>query len=916
MDNLQLQEWLQYVYRLLATFRSAKQDDWQTFINELNKIDKNSILVTLAPFSNSSEEAKVRKIRADIVRMLVKKSITMDDVEKIKQEEIQKHDNKILKSRKNFSILYALYYEFHKEKVNKFFQELQNNLITDLWLQEIATYKVVDFNGAQNFWLDDFWTAIYNQSHKSQKTGLQLNISSFWWIWKSKIDLLPTTISIWLWHWPEYTGSIVWNEQAFDVDTITYEWILNMLKQYTQEIVDDVFVNQTSDWWVKYWLYSPWEQWKKWNEFFDKSVIAIWWDELWDVSWYENKKAIETRLKEIGNTNNSKRNDATANYEFCNEMNVWDVVITKKGKKTYLGYWIVEWWYEYVDSENTYKSRRKMRWIKRWERIEKANWWIVLKTLTDITKYPEYVAKIKELLWITETDFTSFDNNQMSDNQIPLNTILYWVPWTWKTYATINYAVAVVENKPLEEIEQEAENNRIAVKQRFEEYKEKWQIVFTTFHQSYWYEDFVEGIRADVKNNGMVSYSVHNGILKEISSVAENNYKLNKETTANSTAYLDELIRRFSEYIEETQENMTTWIWISSHIIDWKPVFWPQLFPWEKWVSKEQRIISDVLHKWKWWKISSFLIYNWKSYQALGTETIRRDYANFLEGLVSSRNDIKPTKQSTSWQHWNADYLLWLYKLLRDFDISNNISANIENEEQKNYVLIIDEINRGNISKIFWELITLIEDDKRWGAKEALTVMLPYSKEPFSIPSNLYLLWTMNTADRSIALMDLALRRRFYFEEVHPDSELLKDIIVDSINIQQLFETINNRIEYLYDKDHRLWHAFFLPLKDNPTLQHLHTIFLKRVIPLLQEYFYDDYEKIQIVLWDHDEQRKSENDKFIQKQETLEKNVLWFDYEWAEETKASYTINPALTNGILSPEAYKRIYQTGTITNA
>jgi 5-methylcytosine-specific restriction protein B len=198
----------------------------------------------------------------------------------------------------------------------------------------------------------------------------------------------------------------------------------------------------------------------------------------------------------------------------------------------------------------------------------------------------------------------------------------------------------------------------------------------------------------------------------------------------------------------------------------------------------------------------------------------------------------------------------------------NTIAPVVEVEqESKPYVFIIDEINRGNISKIFGELITLIEDTKRAGAAEAMEATLPYSGESFSVPKNVYILGTMNTADRSIALLDTALRRRFEFKEMMPDSEVLErlgvgTIVIDGeeLNVAAMLDMINRRIEYLFDREHTIGHAFFTKLADDPSLDTLAGIFEKNVIPLLQEYFYEDYEKIQLILGDN---AKDDEFKFI-----------------------------------------------------
>jgi 5-methylcytosine-specific restriction enzyme B len=171
----------------------------------------------------------------------------------------------------------------------------------------------------------------------------------------------------------------------------------------------------------------------------------------------------------------------------------------------------------------------------------------------------------------------------------------------------------------------------------------------------------------------------------------------------------------------------------------------------------------------------------------------------------------------------------------------------------KPYVIIIDEINRGNISQIFGELITLIEEDKRLGRPESLEVTLPYSKDKFGVPPNIYIIGTMNTADRSVEALDTALRRRFSFEQVLPDPELIgfhgklreRSGMVDGIVLSELLIIINRRIEKLLDKDHLIGHSYFMGVAD---LKGLKLAFQNKINPLLQEYFYGDFGKIGLVL--------------------------------------------------------------------
>jgi 5-methylcytosine-specific restriction endonuclease McrBC GTP-binding regulatory subunit McrB len=204
-------------------------------------------------------------------------------------------------------------------------------------------------------------------------------------------------------------------------------------------------------------------------------------------------------------------------------------------------------------------------------------------------------------------------------------------------------------------------------------------------------------------------------------------------------------------------------------------------------------------------------------------------YEDFIEGL----RPIPDTKGNIRYE-WRPG----AFKQLCD-----DAAADPDND----FILVVDEINRGNIAKIFGELITLIEDDKRLGQDNEMTVILPGSQQRFGVPDNLYLLGTMNTADRSIALLDVALRRRFTFVEAMPDPTLLDGKEVDGIPLDALLQRLNDRIEALLDRDHCLGHSYFFDVKDT---DRLHFVWYRRIVPLLEEYFYNDGERLQAVLDD------------------------------------------------------------------
>ncbi|EPW5497850.1 McrB family protein [Campylobacter jejuni] len=396
---------------------------------------------------------------------------------------------------------------------------------------------------------------------------------------------------------------------------------------------------------------------------------------------------------------------------------------------------------------------------------------------------------------------------------IPLNQILYGPPGTGKTYHTIDKALEILG----ENLESRDEK-----KAKFDEYVRKGQIVFTTFHQSYGYEEFVEGIKPIIdndENSQEVKYDVKDGIFKELCDKSLKNYILSMQNE--NEIDLDKLIFEFANYINQDFLNKGN------------------EFPLENKVSIK-KILLNFKDEYRSFSLGGSI----KSPQSLTIDIIKRDYLNFKNKKILSFKDIKPKYDSQSDYHGNAIYYFMFYNKLKEFENIQNEKFKIKKEILKSYIIIIDEINRGNVSKIFGELITLIEPSKRIGEKEELKVTLPYSGEKFGVPKNVYIIGTMNTADRSITSLDTALRRRFEFIEMMPDVSKLS-IDCEGINLQELLKAINTRIEYLLDREKTIGHAFFISVEN---LESLKKVFKNRIIPLLQEYFYNDYALIDAVL--------------------------------------------------------------------
>jgi 5-methylcytosine-specific restriction endonuclease McrBC GTP-binding regulatory subunit McrB len=373
--------------------------------------------------------------------------------------------------------------------------------------------------------------------------------------------------------------------------------------------------------------------------------------------------------------------------------------------------------------------------------------------------------------------------------QQPLNRILFGAAGTGKTFHTINHALSIIENKPLEVLEKE---DRTELKQRFDQYKAQGQIKFVTFHQSFSYEDFVEGIRAETNDVGKLTYDVKPGVFKEICDIAFNQNL--------SHSNIDEVITNFCNEIAEQPLQLKT----------------------------KTGLTYEITYE------------GGKTLKCFLLESVNKGtYSLSLDTIKKLLNGVKLETYGM------PSYIKPIVSLLSD---KIKFSEEKQDIEHKPYILIIDEINRGNISRIFGELITLIEDTKRQGAEEALSVTLPYSKEEFSVPSNVYIIGTMNSSDRSLTGLDIALRRRFTFIEMPPKPELLNEIEVEGLNIGELLKVINQRIEVLLDRDHCIGHANFMNLKKQPTLENLTLIFKQKIIPQLQEYFFDDWSKINMVL--------------------------------------------------------------------
>ena len=519
--------------------------------------------------------------------------------------------------------------------------------------------------------------------------------------------------------------------------------------------------------------------------------------------------------------------------------------------------------------------------------------------------------ELKEALMVVKTLNPKPEEETTTD--IGLNTILYGPPGTGKTYHTVIYAVAIIENKELATVESE---DYAEILERYNEYKAQGRIEFTTFHQSYGYEEFIEGIRPavidenDETESGNVQYSVQPGIFKKFCEKADCPISVHARF---EDLGIPETATVWKVSLYSTGDNeIRTECMQNDHIrIGWDQYGENITDETDFSVDGGNVVLNAFINKMQVGDIV-FSCYSASTIDAIGIVTGEYEWHDEYEELKRVRKVnwlVKGIRENIlALNGGKSMTLASVYRLsniaMSDvFKIINKyqpIASGLETHKD-NFVFIIDEINRGNISKVFGELITLIESSKRVGTSEGMSVRLPYSQKLFGVPKNVYIIGTMNTADRSIATIDTALRRRFLFREMLPTPKVLADVSVEDLSIRELLTRLNKRIAVLYDREHTIGHAYFMPLKASPTIDTLAEIFANSIIPLLQEYFYEDYEKIRLVLGDNKKSDPAEQFIIAKENDYAE---LFGDVDVGLDDGFSYEIN---YDALKKIEAYRSI---------
>jgi 5-methylcytosine-specific restriction protein B len=495
---------------------------------------------------------------------------------------------------------------------------------------------------------------------------------------------------------------------------------------------------------------------------------------------------------------------------------------------------------------------------------------------------PRDMIDIQSALWVVhnygESEMPPADTT--SKRREPENLILYGPPGTGKTFNTVREAVrlclGLAENDSL----LEDPDRRKELHSTYRSLLAEERIEFVTFHQSFSYEDFLEGLRpttelaepdSDVdQQSAGFSLKPHEGVFKRISERArlDTGGAVAKGLDRSRAIFKVSLGRRETDEarIQEALDNSIINLRSGSDL-DWSNPRFDEfdeiLREWRE--NKDDQATGRDQNVVQMWSLRASMQIGDYVVLADGRDRFRAFGRVTSEYYYDPDATQRPQRRRVEWLWQNPEGVdrsafypnqfrgHSIYQLTRgiiNWDALEAVVLRVDRSEPvagaRDFVLIIDEINRANISKVFGELITLIEVDKRLGDDNEVRLKLPYSGTMFGVPANLHIVGTMNTADRSIALLDTALRRRFTFRELMPKPSLLSENL-GGLNVRKLLATINDRIEYLFDREHQIGHAYLINCVSRAAVEQA---LRHRIIPLLSEYFYEDWSKVATVLGD------------------------------------------------------------------
>jgi 5-methylcytosine-specific restriction protein B len=776
-------------------------------VDALNHVSKDDLAKCIEYYSDRN--GVVIDLRKELIQKLY-------DNEKITVESLQnllnKHKKGKEKQYKSYKNLYSIFFPpitfYGHNNARDFVAKFIKKLITDLELSNHVETTSFDFQGPRQQGSDRYWIALYNKTQKNQSSSLQVFIEFYkgtigYGIYehKSKSYLKP---------------KIIKNPTEF-----SYEIMLNYFIDQKELIINDILKPSSLkeiDLGTNK-LYKVSHGSFKANK--DKHIVKA----LKDNNWITIH---ETTGKNRGSNFKNKLKKGDYVYITLGSKELIYIARITSDKCNYVPSEITNaegWLYREIE-EIQYPTSKKLKELTSTKAIyPSGNTSLFEIKESELKEANELLFKpYFNTLFTNKNISNTYETEQMETNKPPLNQILYGPPGTGKTYKTKKLAVEIIENQEYSD----SKEDREIILGKYAEYTESENIHFTTFHQSLSYEDFIEGIKPVMNEDEEkeLSYEIQDGIFKAICKKASKVQNSLKKDTG-KTVEIDPFDTAWGKMIEEIQEKVD-----NSGVFNLKTK------------SNIENQVVEISDKGNLY-LKPFGG-NEKEYTVSYNRT--KKLFNAFSDLSVVKNIDKEFRQviggSNSTAYWSVlNYLhLWIEENQEQI-IVEEIDKILDTNQ--NYVLIIDEINRGNVSAIFGELLTLIETDKRAGEKEAISVTLPYSKTKFSVPNNVFIIGTMNTADRSVEALDTALRRRFSFEEILPKPQLLEDLDYKEVNLKELLEAINQRIELLIDKDHQIGHSYFLCINNFDDLK---LVFKDKIIPLLEEYFYGDFGKIGLVL--------------------------------------------------------------------
>jgi 5-methylcytosine-specific restriction protein B len=534
------------------------------------------------------------------------------------------------------------------------------------------------------------------------------------------------------------------------------------------------------------------------------------------------------------------------------------------------------------------------------EKIEK----IEINTPSDII----YSRKEKEEKVISPKIFESPKVVDKTTKNIPLNQIFYGLSGTGKTHNTMLSALEIIDGFFPENLE--------VARKKFNYYKDIGQISMIAFHESYKYEDFIENISNNIseKNKSITENKIKNGVFKEITSIARAEIESfpNKIDFSKDNNKIKFFKISLGLSAKEKDNNTINFCFENDCIIldALGGIDYSILENTEDWEKAQDEIRQAYLYEGQnpdQIRLGIQSIYYFKNLMKKNDIVFVSNNNEQIIGIaqVKSMYEFRDIAGVRYYHFRKVDWIIKdcnipvskfyrkefseqpIYELSKKNIIIENLISFISKDENRirNYVMIIDEINKGNIYKIFGEVITLIETSKRLGKIEGLKIKLPYSGDYFGIPDNLYIIGTMNSSDKT-EILDQTLRRRFDFIKLEINYDLL-NFKIDGIDISKLLQIINKRIIFLSSEYNLVGHSYFMNLIDNPTFEQLTQIFKNKIIPFLMDVFEEDYEKIALVLGDAN--KKPKDEKFVIKNEINIKEIFGKNYK-SKIKKDSFSI--------------------------